>query len=71
MQIHSSLFVLIVELIKEDLGLRAHPSVSSLLSGVSVHPPISSILTVTGLSKALVLAVAASIARLLVARFES
>ena len=71
MQIHSSLFVLLVELIKENLGLRAHPSVSALLSGVSVHPLMSSMVSVTGLLKALVLAVAASITRLLVAPFRS
>ena len=71
MQIHSSLFVLIIGLIKEDLGLQAHPSVSALLSTVSILPLTSPMLFVTGLSKALVPAVAKSITRLFVAPFRS
>ena len=65
MQIRSSLFVLIFGLIEKEVGMRAHPSISATLSRISVLLLTSSMVSVTRLSKALVLALATSLTRLL------
>ena len=64
MQIRPSLFVFIFELIEEEVGLRAHPSVSAMLSKIPVLPLTSFMLSVRGLLKVVVLAVAISVTRL-------